>query len=154
MMELNIVLPIRGTESEVAGMISATSNMNTVRDSSTVMPEKGRHTLDTLFHQTSLLLLNCDLRELKINAAGCLQNRWQKLWIYFWNIYYLIHRQRSTVSFLFSAALSHGIAFWNKLAFSGPHDYLCCINSGAFVHLLRNRIQRKCLFTAIMSALA
>lgn len=31
-------LPIRGTESEVAGMISATNNMKTVSDSSTVMP--------------------------------------------------------------------------------------------------------------------
>lgn len=31
-------LPIKGTESEVAGMISATSNMKTVSDSSTVMP--------------------------------------------------------------------------------------------------------------------
>lgn len=31
---------MRGTESEVAGMISATSNMNTVSDSNTVMPEK------------------------------------------------------------------------------------------------------------------
>lgn len=31
-------LPIRGTESDVAGMISATSSMKTVSDSSTVMP--------------------------------------------------------------------------------------------------------------------
>lgn len=30
--------PIRGTESDVAGMISATSSMKTVRDSSTVIP--------------------------------------------------------------------------------------------------------------------
>lgn len=29
---------MRGTESDVAGMISATSNMNTVRDSKTVIP--------------------------------------------------------------------------------------------------------------------
>lgn len=31
-------LPMRGTESEVAGMISATSSMKTVRDSRTVIP--------------------------------------------------------------------------------------------------------------------
>lgn len=31
-------IPIRGTESDVAGMISATSNMKTVRDSRTVIP--------------------------------------------------------------------------------------------------------------------
>ena len=31
---------MRGMESEVAGMISATSNMKTVRESSTVIPEK------------------------------------------------------------------------------------------------------------------
>lgn len=30
---------MRGTESDVAGMISATSNMKTVRDSKTVMPK-------------------------------------------------------------------------------------------------------------------
>lgn len=40
---LKVFLPIRGTESEVAGMISATSNINTVRDSSTVMPEGDKH---------------------------------------------------------------------------------------------------------------
>lgn len=34
----NLFLPIRGTESEVAGMISATNSMKTVRDSNTVMP--------------------------------------------------------------------------------------------------------------------
>lgn len=33
-------LPIKGTESEVAGMISATSSMKTVRDNKTVIPEK------------------------------------------------------------------------------------------------------------------
>lgn len=32
-------LPIKGTESDVAGMISATSNMKTVRESKTVIPE-------------------------------------------------------------------------------------------------------------------
>lgn len=31
---------MRGTESDVAGMISATSNMKTVSDSSTVIPAK------------------------------------------------------------------------------------------------------------------
>ncbi len=31
-------IPMRGTESDVAGMISATSNMKTVRDSKTVIP--------------------------------------------------------------------------------------------------------------------
>lgn len=31
-------IPIRGMESDVAGIISATSNMKTVRDSSTVIP--------------------------------------------------------------------------------------------------------------------
>lgn len=31
-------IPIRGTESDVAGMISATSSMKTVRDSKTVIP--------------------------------------------------------------------------------------------------------------------
>lgn len=31
-------MPMRGTESEVAGMISATSSMKTVSDSSTVIP--------------------------------------------------------------------------------------------------------------------
>lgn len=31
---------MRGTESEVAGMISATSSMKTVRDSSTVIPDE------------------------------------------------------------------------------------------------------------------
>lgn len=36
-------VPMRGTESEVAGIISATSSMKTVRDSSTVIPA-GRHT--------------------------------------------------------------------------------------------------------------
>lgn len=40
---IKVFLPIRGTESEVAGMISATSNINTVRDSSTVMPEGDKH---------------------------------------------------------------------------------------------------------------
>lgn len=48
-------LPMRGTESEVAGMISATSNMNTVRDSSTVMPgedgtQMSRNTKNISFH--------------------------------------------------------------------------------------------------------
>ena len=38
---LQCILPMRGTESEVAGMISATSNMKTVSESSTVMP-RGR----------------------------------------------------------------------------------------------------------------
>ena len=33
-------VPMRGTESDVAGMISATSNMKTVRDSKTVIPAK------------------------------------------------------------------------------------------------------------------
>lgn len=33
-------IPIRGTESDVAGMISATSNMKTVRDSKTVIPRE------------------------------------------------------------------------------------------------------------------
>lgn len=33
-----INIPIKGTESEVAGMISATSSMKTVRDRRTVMP--------------------------------------------------------------------------------------------------------------------
>lgn len=36
--------PIRGTESEVAGIISATISMKTVRDSRTVMPEGSRMT--------------------------------------------------------------------------------------------------------------
>lgn len=31
-------VPMRGTESDVAGMISATSSMKTVRDSRTVIP--------------------------------------------------------------------------------------------------------------------
>ena len=39
-------LPIRGTESEVAGMISATSSMKTVSDSRTVIPERGRREED------------------------------------------------------------------------------------------------------------
>lgn len=37
------VSPIRGTESDVAGMISATSSMKTVRDSSTVIPAQTQH---------------------------------------------------------------------------------------------------------------
>ena len=37
-------LPIKGTESEVAGMISATSSMKTVRESKTVIPETETHT--------------------------------------------------------------------------------------------------------------
>lgn len=36
-------LPIRGTESDVAGMISATSSMKTVRESNTVIPERETH---------------------------------------------------------------------------------------------------------------
>lgn len=36
--EIACSLPIRGTESDVAGMISATSSMKTVRDSNTVIP--------------------------------------------------------------------------------------------------------------------
>lgn len=68
------VLPIRGTESEVAGMISATSNMNTVRDSSTVMP--GTKTVDREMTRKILLskssfLLNVDFSVLKLNAASC-----------------------------------------------------------------------------------
>jgi len=38
-----INLPISGTESEVAGMISATSSMNTVRESRTVIPAGSEH---------------------------------------------------------------------------------------------------------------
>lgn len=37
------VSPMRGTESDVAGMISATSSMKTVRDSSTVIPAQTQH---------------------------------------------------------------------------------------------------------------
>lgn len=33
-------LPIKGTESEVAGIISATRSMKTVRDNKTVIPER------------------------------------------------------------------------------------------------------------------
>jgi len=35
-----VSLPIKGTESDVAGIISATSNMKTVRDNKTVIPER------------------------------------------------------------------------------------------------------------------
>src|SRR4029434_9548966 len=49
------VIPMRGTESDVAGMISATSSMNTVRDSSTVMPDMERETHKTI--QIEFLLL-------------------------------------------------------------------------------------------------
>lgn len=38
-----IHLPISGTESEVAGMISATSSMNTVRERRTVIPGGSEH---------------------------------------------------------------------------------------------------------------
>lgn len=41
--EEKINLPISGTESEVAGMISATSSMNTVRESRTVIPAGSEH---------------------------------------------------------------------------------------------------------------
>ena len=36
-------LPIKGTESDVAGMISATNSMKTVRDNKTVIPETETH---------------------------------------------------------------------------------------------------------------
>lgn len=49
------VLPIRGTESEVAGMISATSNMKTVRDSSTVMPGEDSTQTDEQKHRGYIL---------------------------------------------------------------------------------------------------
>lgn len=38
--KLQLDLPIKGTESEVAGIISATSSIKTVRESRTVMPAK------------------------------------------------------------------------------------------------------------------
>lgn len=86
---LTSVLPIRGTESEVAGMISATSNMNTVRDSSTVMP--GTKTVDRemsrkMLSSKSGFLLNVDLSVLKINAAGC----FKQLRIYFGIFFFFI----------------------------------------------------------------
>lgn len=42
--EPDACLPIKGTESEVAGMISATSSMKTVRESKTVIPETETYT--------------------------------------------------------------------------------------------------------------
>jgi hypothetical protein len=39
---------MRGMESEVAGMISATSNMKTVSESSTVMPEQREEDIENV----------------------------------------------------------------------------------------------------------
>lgn len=40
------ISPMSGTESDVAGMISATSSMKTVRESSTVMPAQRNSVFD------------------------------------------------------------------------------------------------------------
>lgn len=56
----------------MAGMISATSNMNTVRDSSTVMP--GEETEIQRIH--SFIIVQCNLEcDLKTEE--------KKLWLYF-----------------------------------------------------------------------
>lgn len=49
----NLFLPIRGTESEVAGMISATNSMKTVSDSNTVMPGEERKIRKPKFTKTT-----------------------------------------------------------------------------------------------------
>lgn len=51
------VSPIRGTESEVAGIISATNNIKTVRDSSTVMPGEDRKQRWAETHRDNFLIL-------------------------------------------------------------------------------------------------
>lgn len=45
-------LPISGMESEVAGMISATNNMKTVNESSTVIPVNRYKTKRNGLHET------------------------------------------------------------------------------------------------------
>ncbi len=62
-------LPISGMESEVAGMISATNNMKTVNESSTVMPVNRyktkrndcmKHTCNCIMNYTRNKILNVD----------------------------------------------------------------------------------------------
>lgn len=57
--EEKINLPISGTESEVAGMISATSSMNTVRESRTVIPAGSEHVGERWATWSMQLLLWC-----------------------------------------------------------------------------------------------
>lgn len=53
MQKMNMhALPISGMESEVAGMISATSNMKTVNESSTVIPVNRYKTKRNGLHET------------------------------------------------------------------------------------------------------
>lgn len=99
-----LFLPIRGTESEVAGMISATSSMKTVNDSNTVMPTQDRKMRKPRFNKNNrkyILSSFSSVLSLKGNFYIC---------------------------------VSGSVTFSNKLAFSGPSDCLhlnCSFDSAA-----------------------
>lgn len=98
----------------MAGMISATSNMNTVSDSSTVMPANkrvDRHISRNLLPHCTFLL-NIDVE-------------------------YSKEMQPFLLLVSLNGILKHADIF-------SPGENLCCVYNGAFICVLMNRIQHKC----------